>query len=82
MSMAFKRSVRVDKIMANRRAFKSDVSFLEKISLGAVGTQRVFEHLRNQGHNPLELERGSMSLSSISPSVISVLPRETISLFS
>ena len=47
--------------MANRRAFKSDVSFLEKISLGAVGTQRVFEHLRNQGHNPLELERGSMS---------------------
>jgi hypothetical protein len=47
--------------MANRRAFKSDVSFLEKISMGAVGTHRVFKHLRNQGHNPLELERGSMS---------------------
>jgi hypothetical protein len=47
--------------MANRRAFKSDVSFLEKISMGAVGTRRVFEHLRDQGHNPLELERGSMS---------------------
>lgn len=47
--------------MANRRAFKSDVSFLEKISMGAVGTHRVFEHLREQGHNPLELERGSMS---------------------
>lgn len=47
--------------MANRRSFKSDVSFLEKISMGAIGTHRVFEHLRNQGHNPLELERGSMS---------------------
>ena len=47
--------------MANRRAFKSDVSFLEKISMGAVGTHRVFEHLRDQGHTPLELERGSMS---------------------
>jgi len=29
--------------------------------MGAVGTHRVFEHLRGQGHNPLELERGSMS---------------------
>lgn len=47
--------------MVNRRAFKSDVSFLEKISMGAVGTHRVFEDLRSQGHNPLELERGSMS---------------------
>lgn len=47
--------------MANRRSFKSDVSFLEKISLGAIGTHRVFEDLKNQGHNPLELERGSMS---------------------
>jgi len=47
--------------MSNRRAFKSDLSFLEKISMGAVGTHRVFEHLRDQGHNPLELERGSMS---------------------
>ncbi len=45
--------------MANRRSFKSDISFLEKISMGAIGTQRVFEDLRNQGHNPLELERGS-----------------------
>jgi|GEM_PF-3383833 hypothetical protein len=26
--------------MANRQAFKSDVSFLEKISMGAVGTRR------------------------------------------
>lgn len=47
--------------MANRRAFKSDVSFLEKISMGAIGTHQVFEHLTNQGHIPLELERGSMS---------------------
>lgn len=47
--------------MVNHRAFKSDVSFLEKISMGAIGTHRVFEHLREQGHHPLELERGSMS---------------------
>ena len=47
--------------MANRRSFKSDVSFLEKISIGAIGTKRVFEDLTIQGHNPLELERGSMS---------------------
>lgn len=47
--------------MTNRRSFKSDVSFLEKISIGAIGTRRVFEDLRNQGHNPIELERGSMS---------------------
>ncbi len=47
--------------MAARRSFKSDVSFLEKISIGAVGTQRVFEDLRVQGHNPIELERGSQS---------------------
>ncbi|MBM3238199.1 HEAT repeat domain-containing protein [Candidatus Poribacteria bacterium] len=47
--------------MANRRSFKSDESFLEKISIGAVGTHRVFEDLKKQGHNPIELERGSMS---------------------
>lgn len=47
--------------MAIRRSFKSDESFLEKISMGAIGTHRVFEHLRNQGHSPLELERGSMN---------------------
>jgi hypothetical protein len=47
--------------VANRRAYKTDVSFLEKISMGAVGTHRVFENLREQGHTPIELERGSMS---------------------
>jgi hypothetical protein len=47
--------------MFNRRSFKSDDSFLEKISIGAVGTQQVFNDLRQQGHNPIELERGSMS---------------------
>lgn len=47
--------------MANRRAFKSYESFLEKIAIGAVGTLRVFEDLRVQGHDPFELERGSMS---------------------
>lgn len=47
--------------MANRRSYKADVSFLEKISIGAVGTHRVFEDLHQQGHTPIELERGSMS---------------------
>lgn len=47
--------------MPDRRSFKSDISFLEKISMGAIGTQRVFEHLTSHGHNPLELERGSKS---------------------
>lgn len=43
------------------RSFKSDESFLEKIAIGATGTKRVCEHLREQGHTPIELERGSMS---------------------
>jgi hypothetical protein len=47
--------------MANRRSYKTDESFLEKISIGAVGTRRVFDDLFQQGHNPIELERGSMS---------------------
>ena len=47
--------------MANRRSYKADVSFLEKISIGAVGTRRVFDDLHQQGHTPIELERGSMS---------------------
>ena len=47
--------------MANRRSFKSDVSFLEKISMGATGTIAVFNNLRAQGHTPIELERGSRS---------------------
>ena len=42
-------------------SFKSDESFLEKISVGAIGTQRVFAALRNLGHHPIELERGSMN---------------------
>ena len=41
--------------------FKRDDSFLEKISIGAVGTQKVFEHLKQDDHIPIELERGSMS---------------------
>jgi hypothetical protein len=47
--------------MFNRRSFKTDESFLEKISIGAIGTRRVFEHLRQHGQTPIELERGSMS---------------------
>lgn len=42
-------------------AFKNDESFLEKIAMGAIGTQRVFQDLRTQGHQPIELERGSTS---------------------
>ncbi|MCC6254298.1 MAG: HEAT repeat domain-containing protein [Ignavibacteriaceae bacterium] len=44
--------------MAN---FKTDTSFLEKISIGAIGTKKVYQNLVSQGHNPIELERGSMS---------------------
>jgi hypothetical protein len=47
--------------MADRRAFKIDESFLEKISIGAMATKKVFEHLEKTGHRPIELERGSMS---------------------
>lgn len=45
----------------NKRAFKTDESFLEKISIGAIGTKKVFEDLDVHGHTPIELERGSMS---------------------
>lgn len=41
--------------------FKTDESFLQKISLGAIGTQEVFKRLLALGHTPIELERGSMS---------------------
>lgn len=47
--------------MANRRSYKTDTSFLEKISIGAVGTRRVFDDLQRQQHSPIELERSSMS---------------------
>ena len=42
-------------------SFKTDESFLEKISIGAIGTQKVFSVLKQQGHEPIELERGSMN---------------------
>jgi len=42
-------------------SFKTDESFLEKIAIGAIGTQRVFSTLRDLGHHPIELERGSMN---------------------
>lgn len=47
--------------MANRRSFKTDESFLEKLAIGAIGARAVFEVLKRQGHRPIELERGSMS---------------------
>jgi len=42
-----------------QRSFKTDESFLEKLAIGAVGTQKVIENLTQQGHTPVELERGS-----------------------
>lgn len=42
-------------------SFKTDESFLEKISIGVIGTQQVFSVLQRQGHKPIELERDSMN---------------------
>ena len=42
-----------------QRSFKTYESFLEKLAIGAIGTQRVLENLTHQGHTPVELERGS-----------------------
>lgn len=42
-----------------QRSFKTDESFLEKLAIGAVGTKKVIENLMQQGHIPVELERGS-----------------------
>jgi HEAT repeat protein len=47
--------------MPNRRSYKTDESFLEKLPIGAIGTRAVFSDLLRQGHNPIELERGSMN---------------------
>lgn len=47
--------------MLGRRSFKSDDSFLEKLTIGAVGTRAVFDDLNQHKHEPIELERGSMS---------------------
>lgn len=47
--------------MVSRRSFKTDESFLEKIAIGAAGSNQVFTNLIEQGHKPIELERGSMS---------------------
>ncbi len=42
-----------------QRSFKTDESFLEKLAIGAIGTKKVIENLMQQGHIPVELERGS-----------------------
>lgn len=47
--------------MNNKRAYKTDESFLEKISIGAIGTKKVYQDLENRGHFPIELERSSTS---------------------
>ena len=38
-------------------AFKRDWSFLDKITMGSVGTKRVIEILNAEGHQIIELER-------------------------
>ncbi|SCY87170.1 MULTISPECIES: hypothetical protein [unclassified Lysinibacillus] len=40
---------------------KADWSFLEKITMGAIGTQKITEILNSNGHNIIELERYSSS---------------------
>jgi len=47
------------KVHMAQKSFKSDDSFLEKLAIGAIGTKKVIENLMLQGHNPVELERGS-----------------------
>ena len=46
--------------MPERRSFKTDESFLEKLAIGAIGARAVFADQQRQGHKPIELERGSM----------------------
>ena len=43
--------------MANN--FKSDDSFLKKLSVGAAGTNATIDQLKKMGFNPIEFERGS-----------------------
>jgi len=38
-------------------SFKTDQSFLEKITMGAIGTQAVIDELNDNGHQVIELER-------------------------
>lgn len=40
-------------------SFKEDYSFLEKVSLGAIGNKKIMELLNEAGHNIIELERYS-----------------------
>ena len=42
-----------------RLSFKPDSSFFRKITVGAVGTRAVAADLAQQGHDMVELERGS-----------------------
>jgi len=42
-------------------SFKSDDSFIQKLATGAVATRRTFERLAAEGHDLVELERGSLS---------------------
>jgi hypothetical protein len=41
--------------------YKTEESFLEKLSMGAIGAQKIFSFLEINGHCPIELERGSLS---------------------
>jgi hypothetical protein len=50
----------------NNMAFKEDWSFLDKITMGAVGTEKVIEELNKQGHHIIELERHCTSNCAVS----------------
>lgn len=47
--------------MAIRKSFKTEESFLEKISIGTCGAAKTMEVLASAGHEPIELERGALN---------------------
>lgn len=47
--------------MAIKNSFKTEDSFLEKISIGTCGAAKTIEILTKAGHDPIELERGALN---------------------
>lgn len=47
--------------MAIKKSFKTEESFLEKISIGTCGAAKTIEILAKAGHKPIELERGALN---------------------
>jgi HEAT repeat protein len=48
-------------VLSRPLSLKSDESFLSKLAVGAIGTRKVLDDLTSQGHEPIELEKGSTS---------------------